>query len=85
MSLRKIIWIVVLLLVAGLLVFALRPTPLQVDVATVERRAFAVTVEEQGRTRARNPFTVAAPITGRLLRTTLDEGDSVRIPPLRMA
>ena len=77
MSLRKIIWIIVLLLVAGLLVYALRPVPLQVDVATVERRPFAVTVEEQGRTRARNPYTVAAPVAGRLLRTTLDEGDQV--------
>ena len=57
--------------------YALRPDPVNVDVAQVERRPFAETVEEQGRTRGRNPFTVTAPIAGRLLRTELDEGDIV--------
>lgn len=76
-TLRRIIWGTLLVVLIGLSVYALRPVPVQVDVAAVERRPFAVTVEEQGRTRARNPFTVAAPITGRLLRTDLDEGDRV--------
>jgi HlyD family secretion protein len=43
----------------------------------VARGYFHVTVDEQGRTRARNPYIVAAPINGRLLRTSLDEGDEV--------
>lgn len=74
MLLRRIIYTAVSLLFVGLLAWALRPVPVAVEVATVERRPFTVTVEEQGRTRARNPYTVAAPVTGRLLRTTLDEG-----------
>ncbi|MEX2131859.1 MAG: hypothetical protein WD772_10260, partial [Pseudohongiellaceae bacterium] len=74
---RKIMYTVGLLVAAGLLAYALRPVPVQVEVATVARRPFSVTVDEQGRTRARNPYIVAAPITGRLLRTNLDEGDRV--------
>ncbi|MBT8145719.1 MAG: HlyD family efflux transporter periplasmic adaptor subunit [Gammaproteobacteria bacterium] len=63
-------------IVAGL-VYALQPQPELVEVGQVERRAFAETVEEQGRTRAHRPFVVTAPIAGRLLRTALDEGDQV--------
>jgi len=51
--------------------------PIPVEVAVIERGYFHVTVDEQGRTRARNPYIIAAPINGRLLRTPLDEGDEV--------
>ena len=53
---------------------ALRPAATRVEVAPVERGNLDVTVEEQGKTRARDRYTVAAPITGRLLRTEVDEG-----------
>lgn len=68
---------VFLLLLVAAVVFVLQPQAEQVEVGQVERRPFAETVEEQGRTRARRPFTVTAPIAGRLLRTDLDEGDKV--------
>ena len=68
--------VLVIAIVAGL-IYALQPQPELVEVGQVERRAFAETVEEQGRTRAHRPFTVTAPIAGRLLRTDLDEGDQV--------
>jgi HlyD family secretion protein len=72
-------WLGILLLLAviGGLIYALQPQPELVEVAQVESRAFAETVEEQGRTRAHRPFVVTAPIAGRLLRTDLDEGDQV--------
>jgi HlyD family secretion protein len=37
-----------------------------------------VTVDEEGETRARDRFVVAAPIPGRMLRVELDQGDRVR-------
>lgn len=74
----RILIIASVVVVVAFMVFVLRPAPLTVDTGLIEARPFTVTVDEQGRTRARNPFTVAAPITGRLLRTTLDEGDSVK-------
>ncbi|MBK6597580.1 MAG: efflux RND transporter periplasmic adaptor subunit [Proteobacteria bacterium] len=66
------------LLGVALLVLLLRPSGTVVDTATVARGTLSVTVEEQGRTRARERYTVAAPITGRLLRTKFEAGDSVK-------
>lgn len=59
------------------LVYVLQPAPAHVEVAVATARDFVVTVEDQGRTRARDPFVVAAPISGRLLRSELKEGDRV--------
>ena len=41
------------------------------------RGALRVTVDEEGETRVRDRFTIAAPTAGRLLRIELDAGDSV--------
>jgi HlyD family secretion protein len=76
-KISKWLALVLLLIVGGAVFFVLRPSPVMVDVAQVERRPFAETVEEQGRTRARHPYMVTSPIAGRLLRTELDEGDRV--------
>lgn len=65
----------IIVLTSGFLL--LRPAPIGVEVGTVEMRPFFEAIEEQGRTRARNPFLVTAPVSGRLLRTRLDEGDRV--------
>ena len=73
-------WIPILLVSLGVvagLAWLLRPEPVRVETATVERGPLVETVEEQGRTRARDRYTVAAPITGRLLRTEVDEGHQV--------
>ncbi len=59
------------------LAMAMRRQPLTVDTALIERRALLITVQEQGRARAREPFTVAAPVSGQLLRTVLIAGDRV--------
>lgn len=66
---------VMLALILGWLAFS--PSSLPVEVATVEHRPLSVTVEEQGRTRARDPYTITAPLSGRLLRPLLEEGDRV--------
>lgn len=76
MTRRQILWMIAVA-AAALLLWSLRPTPIEVEVGTVRRQAHRVEVEEQGLTRARDSFVVAAPITGRLLRTAVDEGDRV--------
>jgi len=65
------------LALAALVWFVFRPQPLAVEVAQVERGALQVTVDEEGETRVRERYVVAAPTTGRLLRIGLDEGDAV--------
>jgi HlyD family secretion protein len=77
-SLRKIALtsaMSVLLLVLGWWVF--QPEPVLVELDQVSQRSLVVMVEEQGSTRARDPFVVAAPIAGRLLRSGLNAGDRV--------
>jgi len=56
---------------------AFRPRSVLVESALVTRGPMTVTVDEEGRTRVRERFVVAAPIGGRLSRITLHEGDPV--------
>ncbi len=65
------------LLVAASLYLLLRPKPVEVDVAAVERGPLVVTVDEQAETRSHDRFVVAAPVAGRVLRVNLHEGDAV--------
>lgn len=62
---------------AGLVVWAFLPQPVAVDVATVTRGSFQQTIDEDGKTRVRERYVVAAPVAGRLLRVTLKAGDPV--------
>ncbi len=67
----------VALVVAALLVWVFLPAPLRVDVGVVKRGRLQVTVDEEGHTRVRDRFVVAAPIAGRVARISLDAGDPV--------
>jgi HlyD family secretion protein len=78
LSLRRLAPAVVIVIAVGLLVLVFRPAPVRVDVGRVERGHMQVTVDEEGRTRVRDRFTIAAPIGGRLGRITLDAGDAVQ-------
>jgi HlyD family secretion protein len=59
----------------GLVWLVLRPDPVRVELGRVSRAPLEVTVDEEGRTRVRDRYVVAAPVTGRLQRITHDEGD----------
>ena len=50
---------------------------LPVEIAEVRLDTLRVAVEEEGRTRARDRYVVAAPVTGRLQRIDMREGDAV--------
>lgn len=72
--------------VAGLLtlaavaavVWSVMPRPIPVETATVTKGRFVATVDEDGKTRIRERYVVAAPLTGRLTRVRLKAGDQVR-------
>ncbi len=66
------------ILVAGLLIFALRPARVPVSAVVAERERFVEYVEEEGRTALRDPYTVSAPIAGHLRRVAWEVGDPVR-------
>lgn len=60
-----------------LIAWLLRPTPIAVDLATVERGPLQVTLAAEGKTRVRDRYVVSAPVAGRLARIDLDTGDTV--------
>ena len=62
---------------AALLFWLARPAPVRVDIGDVGRGPLLVTVDEEGETRVRQRFVIAAPVSGRLQRPTVDEGDAV--------
>jgi HlyD family secretion protein len=64
-------------LVVALLVWAFLPKPVPVDLASVERGALAVTVDEEGETRVHDRYAMSAPVAGRVLRIELEPGDAV--------
>lgn len=65
------------LVVAGAIIFGLWPKPIPVETAVASKGRLRATVNEEGRTRVRNRYMVASPITGQLRRITLDPGDPV--------
>jgi HlyD family secretion protein len=74
---RKIIIGAVCLLVLALLVWAFMPTPAEVEIATVTQGRFERSVQEDGKTRVRDRYVVSTPLTGRVTRIHLKQGDSV--------
>jgi HlyD family secretion protein len=63
--------------VLGAIVYGLLPAPVEADLAKVTRGMIRETVDQDGKTRIRERYTVSAPLAGRLLRITLDPGDEV--------
>lgn len=74
-------WILSLLVAAALsaaLAWGFLPRPLAVETALVQRGPLAVTLEEDGATRVRDRYAVAAPAAGFARRVDLKVGDPVR-------
>lgn len=74
---KKTIYAAVALALAGALVWLLLPDPIPVEVSRVTAGPLQVTVEEDGETRARDRFVLSAPVSGRVARIELHEGDAV--------
>ncbi|MEJ2007199.1 MAG: efflux RND transporter periplasmic adaptor subunit [Acidobacteriota bacterium] len=75
---RLVVASVAALAVLALIVFALVPSPLEVETARVVRGPLRVTIDQEGETRARDRFVISSPVDGRLLRVKFDDGDAVR-------
>ena len=73
---RLLTWLGVALLLTCV-AWGFWPKPVLVETATVCRSALTVRVSEEGKTRIRNRFVVAAPVAGRMRRVPLKPGDQV--------
>lgn len=60
------------------LAWALWPRPVTVETAEIGRGRLLVTVDEEGKTRIKDVYTVSAPITGKVVRVLLETGDPVK-------
>lgn len=77
-NIKAVGWSAAALLVAALAAwFLFVPEPVQVDVETISRGSFEVTVTEEGETRVKEVYRISAPIAGKLERLTLHAGDRV--------
>lgn len=71
------LWAGAALAAAAGLAWAFSPRPVEVEAAVVERGRFEQSIEEDGRTRLKDRYTVSAPLAARVARITLREGDRV--------
>jgi HlyD family secretion protein len=67
-----------LAVLAALIAWALQPQPIAVEAREVVKGLFEQTVADDGRTRVRDRYVIAAPLAGRVERSRLDVGDPVR-------
>lgn len=74
---RKVLMSALALLVLAGLVWAFMPTPVTVETATVTQGRFERAVQEDGKTRLRERYVISTPLTGRVARLTLKQGDAV--------
>lgn len=70
-------WLLTGLIITGLVVVSLWPQKVRVELAPVVRGKFTQTVDEDGKTRVRERYTVSAPLEGTLERIRLKAGDPV--------
>lgn len=70
-------WLAVGVAVTAALVWAFSPRPAEVETAPVTQGRFEQSIEEDGRTRLKDRYTISAPVAARLSRMTLREGDPV--------
>jgi len=75
---NKILLGIAIAAVAGLTAWALRPQPVSVETAEATRGAFEQAVSDDGQTRVRDRFVIAAPLAGQLERIQLEVGDPVK-------
>lgn len=74
---RHFSWYATGVVVVVLVFLGFRPRPVPVDTAAVTEGPLRVTVDEEGKTRVIDRFTISAPVNGHARRIDLDVGDAV--------
>lgn len=77
-TLGRALYAAAILAVLVLGVWLVMPRPVPIETAVVTKGKFTATVDEDGKTRIRERYVVAAPLPGRLTRVRLKAGDAVK-------
>jgi HlyD family secretion protein len=75
---RKILVISIVLIVIVLIIYGFLPKTQTVDLVSVTRGPLQITIEEEGRTRLKERFTISAPTAGYMRRINVKVGDNVK-------
>ncbi len=75
---NKIALGIIAVAVAALVVWALQPRAVAVETAEATQGLFEQTVSDDGKTRVRDRYVIAAPLAGRVERIALEPGDPVK-------
>lgn len=75
--LKRLVYAAMAVLGIALVAVSARPKPLEVVTAAVTRGPMRLTVDDDGKTRVRERYTVPAPVAGTLSRVELRAGDPV--------
>ena len=73
----KLFWLIVFAGLAGFLVYGFLPKPVEVEAVSPTIGSIQITVDDDGETRIREEYVIAAPVTGKMLRVSLKAGDAV--------
>jgi HlyD family secretion protein len=75
---NRILTVALIVALVAALMYAFAPKPVPVDLVEVQRGALVVTVDEDGKTRIRERYTVTAPLAGMLRRIEWKAGQPVK-------
>jgi multidrug efflux pump subunit AcrA (membrane-fusion protein) len=74
---RKYMSIAIVVAAAVLLWLVFSPATTSVETAVAKRQPLIVTIDAEGKTRVKNKYTVTAPVSGKMNRIALNEGDNI--------
>lgn len=74
---RQLAFLLIVLILGAAFAFIFRPASVPVETAVITKGSLQEIVEEEGKTRMHDHFTVAATVAGKLRRIPLDAGDTV--------
>ena len=77
LTVGRLITVLIVIAAAAAIAWSVMPRQIPVETAAVTKGRFVATVDEDGKTRVRERYVVAAPLTGRLTRIRLKVGDQV--------
>src|SRR5512136_43211 len=75
---RRIFVTGLIVIILIFLVYGFLPKTQEVDIVSVKRGPLQITIEEEGRTRLKDRFTISAPTAGYLRRINAKVGDVVK-------
>jgi HlyD family secretion protein len=73
----RVFWIAAAVIALAIITVSMLPESFEADIATIERGDVRVEVVDEGRTRMHDVYVISAPISGRVLRVTVEPGDEV--------